>query len=779
MDSASAAAVAAQVSSSSAVVANANSRSVSMASMSSEGSSNCSGNVSAATSAAAGVHSADMTSLTTEVRLFKEALARLRLVFAPDSEPSEIDRVACHEHLGEVLSILKAILKKYPMLRSAEVLDAAGFLINQVESFGHPGGTGEADLDYDDLLVEQNFHSALDTLAMAFTNRVSEYISTDVDSASSASSGGKSGVPLPIETMALAGAPPTSASLSPAFPTSPLTPEQLDAVLLRNYQGVDHALKVAKKWSKYVKDVMTYVEKRIQLDLEWAKSVTKLAQSMRPILREESYLPFQAVYCAALDHDLELCANTQATCSLLQGYKFMEPFKARREEHNKTRKAIKERWTKELKRMQETVANLRKAKTYYVERNKEYERCKEAVRIAEQGAELGATGENKVDKRKRLEEEALAKAGECESVYRAAVIEANDRHRQLLAVKAEVLQQLREVILQGDQTSKAVTVNYFQLQHSLATPVSGQLQALCETSRLYEPGSQFMEYVRCRLGPVPPTLSAGDNRFAAGDPFSFEPYSSDGDVTHFAFTERQLQSQQRKSLDMTSEEYASGMYRYRGEKSASSSAVPLMAWAREASESDSESRESGGRSRETSPSASPRGLRGSSRRLPADEVDADHHAEGAGSNSASGGAGSASAGSSSTTTTSRRTNYNDSMAARTHNFRKLKTPTRCRECDSYVYFQGVDCADCGLSAHKKCLEALALVCGKKRLPRKMTTFGVDLHQHLLDSNAQIPPLVCKCVHEIDKRGLGVKGIYRTSGVKSRIERICQVSYAIT
>jgi len=28
-----------------------------------------------------------------------------------------------------------------------------------------------------------------------------------------------------------------------------------------------------------------------------------------------------------------------------------------------------------------------------------------------------------------------------------------------------------------------------------------------------------------------------------------------------------------------------------------------------------------------------------------------------------------------------------SKAAITHRFRKLKTPSKCRECDSYVYFQ--------------------------------------------------------------------------------------------
>ena len=128
-----------------------------------------------------------------------------------------------------------------------------------------------------------------------------------------------------------------------------------------------------------------------------------------------------------------------------------------------------------------------------------------------------------------------------------------------------------------------------------------------------------------------------------------------------------------------------------------------------------------------------------------------------------------------------------SKAAKTHTFRTLKTPSRCRECDSYVYFQGADCVECGLTSHKKCLETLALQCGHKRLPRKMNTFGVDLAQHLAETGASIPHLVTKCIDEIDGRGTNVKvrawpgwrfcialqGIYRVSGVKSRVEKLCQ------
>lgn len=36
---------------------------------------------------------------------------------------------------------------------------------------------------------------------------------------------------------------------------------------------------------------------------------------------------------------------------------------------------------------------------------------------------------------------------------------------------------------------------------------------------------------------------------------------------------------------------------------------------------------------------------------------------------------------------------NLSKAARTHRLRKLRTPSKCRECDSYVYFQGAECEE--------------------------------------------------------------------------------------
>ena len=59
--------------------------------------------------------------------------------------------------------------------------------------------------------------------------------------------------------------------------------------------------------------------------------------------------------------------------------------------------------------MHDEVDKLRKARTVYIQRHQEWERCRDAARIAEQGAELGATAENKLDKRKKVEEEAAGK----------------------------------------------------------------------------------------------------------------------------------------------------------------------------------------------------------------------------------------------------------------------------------------------------------------------------------------------------------------------------------
>ncbi|GIY92572.1 rho GTPase-activating protein 45, partial [Caerostris extrusa] len=522
-----------------------------------------------------------------------------------------------------------------------------------------------------------------------------------------------------------------------------LPPEEIDARLARLNDGVDLALRRAKVWSKYAKDVMGYIEKRCITEAEHAKNLVKLAQSMRPILKEESFLPFQSIYYMALDQDFDNGQTSLKTCAVLQGHKFIEPLTARRNEHERYRKQIKETWHRELKRTHESIANLRKAKVLYFQRQQEYEKAKESALKAENCEGVEAS---KVDKKRRVEDDALQKAMEAETTYKSCILEANERQLSLEKMKCEVLQQVRELIYQCDQTMKAVTVGYFQLQSTLSAHAPVQFQTLCESSRLYEPGTQYMEFVKRLPTPTSPT-------FNGTLPFTFESYSSENrldksrksngstesneDILNHGLLESRLSTDSREKLRIQQPIKAWG-----------STTQPTMG-----SDSDSMSSCPSNKSQDTSPAASPHI---SARKIvhisSGDELETDHD---------------------NVDTFGQARRACMSKAANTHSFRRLKTPSRCRECDSYVYFHGLECLECGLASHKKCLDSLAIQCGRKRLPRKMNTFGVDLSTHAQESGEEIPYIVIKCIAEVEDKGFCLKGIYRVSGVKSKVEKLCQ------
>ncbi|KDR15612.1 rho GTPase-activating protein 45-like isoform X2 [Zootermopsis nevadensis] len=666
-------------------------RSISMASISSEGSME-----------SPLVEQEEIAALTHDVRNFKEALGKLRKIFHPDltdrDKPDTI-RVAVHERLGEVLRILRSVLDRYPALQSTELLVTAGTLIQQVKGYNYEG----KQLDHKEIF------ESIDQLALAFSSRVSEYLMGDLDSnislCSSMSSKTKS-----CENLA---SDAECGGAAEDKKPGDLSPQKLDEMLLLLEQGVDFALQHAKLWSKYAKDVMMYVEKRSHVEMEYTKNLSKLAMTVRPLINEECNLPFQSIYCTALDHDMENSKSNQITCSLLLGKKFIEPLSARRVEHDKIRKQVKDLWFKEVAHMHKLVTQMQKVHGTYMKCQQEWEQ------LREESQKIDQSTQGKLDKRKVTNDEAMQKALEAEAVYKASVMEANEFHTHMQKMKSVILQRVRELILQSDCIIKTVTVTYFQLQHALSTPLATQFQTLCESSQLYDPGTQYAEFVK-RLPTALVSL-----KDPAQLPFSFQPYSKGIN---------KLLDQERKSTDSVESD---DLFQGKGKFNAKCMA---------GSDTDSIASSQSNKSHEPSPTSN-RKLIGMSS---CDELNAnDNDASYLGQKSCM------------------------SKAAETHAFRKLKTPSRCRECDSYVYFQGCDCTECGLACHKKCLETLAIQCGHKRLPRRMTTFGVDLGQHLTETATLVPHIVCKCIDEIDSRGRLIKGIYRVSGVKSKVEKLCQ------
>ena len=213
------------------------------------------------------------------------------------------------ERLGDLLKVLRPLLARFPGLQTGEVMAAASHLIDQV------GFYTSNPMDYQQPAVV-DFYLAIDRLKVALSDSVSESVVVGVDSSGIASQDrNQYQVVFPNYGDHLAdheldfdaniyhpGDLDFNKDLIVARKDTLISSvDQVDAVLMRHDRGVDLALDRAKLWSKYAKDVSVYVEKRMGIELEWVKNLAKLAQERRPVLKEESHLPFQSVYCIALD----------------------------------------------------------------------------------------------------------------------------------------------------------------------------------------------------------------------------------------------------------------------------------------------------------------------------------------------------------------------------------------------------------------------------------------------------------------------------------------------
>ncbi|XP_035393074.1 rho GTPase-activating protein 29 isoform X2 [Cygnus atratus] len=717
--------------------------------------------------------------LVNDVRKFADVLLYLKEAILSEENRDGLHQVV-HERLGELLRVLKAVINKHQTLNSVDILSAAGTVIAKVKAVNFKEVNEENKRE----LFSEIFTS-IETLAFTFGNVVSDFLMGDVDNGSSL------GLPVSRRSQSFENLSVESGgSLHERDDIQGhLRAEEVDNMLLRNDSGIESALSYAKAWSKYTKDVVAWVEKKLSLEVECAKNLAKMAETAKAVVGPQDYMPFQSIFLNAFQNDIENNQLWQQTAAALQSNKFVQPLLGRKNELDKQRKDIKELWQREQKKMQELEAALRKAKLLYTQRQDEYEKAKSCTARAEE-EHLSSSGSfvkdfsKQLEKKRRLEEEALQKAEEANEHYKASIAEIEEKRNDLESFKSDVLMQLRELIFQCDLTLKAATVNLFQLQHAQVVSLPVNCQSLCESAKLYDPGQQYSEFVKSLPKEGIPIESG-----------SFETRSSQVDGV---FNKQSTNSVHTShgNLSQCSGDFPSQMlddvgspiyHRSQriGEKRSSSSTdiqairgpPPFRSWSvgNQSGGMCSDSESAGGSSESRSmdsPSASPGDFK---RRLPrtpstgtmssADDLDEreppspsdclnDLTSETANSPGPF-------------------RNTNMSKAAQTHKLRKLRAPSKCRECDSLVVFHGAECEECSLACHKKCLETLAIQCGHKKLHGRLHLFGVEFAQAAKNIPDGIPFIIKKCTSEIESRALNVKGIYRVNGAKSRVEKLCQ------
>ncbi|KAF7480177.1 rho GTPase-activating protein 29-like [Marmota monax] len=674
--------------------------------------------------------------LVNDIRKFSHVL-----IYLKEAIFSDCFKEVIHIRLDELLHVLKSVMNKHQNLNSVDLQNAAEMLTAKVKAVNFTEVNEENKKD----LFREVF-SSIETLAFTFGNVLTNFLMGDVSNDAL--------LRLPVSRENKSFENISVDSVESSSEKGNFSPIELDNVLLKNTDSIELALSYAKTWSKYTKNIVTWVEKKLNLELESTRNIVKLAEATRANIGLQEFMPLQSLFTSALLNDVKNSHLLQQTIAALQANKFVQPLMGRKNEMEKQRKEIKELWKQEQNKMLETETALKKAKLLCIQRQDEYEKAKSSMFRAEEEHQCSSGGlaknlNKQLEKKRRLEEEALQKVEEANELYKVCVTNVEERRNDLENTKREILTQLRTLVFQCDLTLKAVTVNLFQMQHLQAASLANSLQSLCDNAKLYDPGQEYSEFVKATNSTEEEKVDGNVNKPLTDSSRTsrYGPADSLEDVVRLPDSCNKIEEDRcSNNADLTGSSFirswTCGMVSDSESTGGSSESRSL----------DSESISPGDFHRKL-PRTPSSGTMSSAddldEREPPSPSEAGPNSLGAFKNTLM------------------------SKAAVTHKFRKLRSPTKCRDCEGIVVFQGVECEECLLVCHRKCLENLVIICGHQKLVGKIHLFGAEFTQVAKKEPDGIPFILKICASEIENRALCLQGIYRVSGNKTKTEKLCQ------